>query len=346
MRMKNRQIYIVVSALCLVTMLGSCRKERQFFPKNIQPEQVNILRFDSALLSLPTDSATMLQEIGSLYEQFPVMTPVFAEDIVGIDRDDTASLCGALSHFLTDTLFGFAQTNKREQELFSDISDIRQQLGKSFGRLRIIYPDYTIPDIYFIVSGFNAGLFLMDGDAVVVVVGADMYLGSDYPYYNRVVYEYQKKTMRRECIAGDVISAVLYNIIPYTSKQNRLLDNMIYRGKIMYLASHLLQEESKWQVMGYSQEEWQWCERNETAIWRLMLDKQDLFKTETIVLTSYLNDGPFTSEISQESPARLGTWIGWRIVEQYMQHNKDVSLAELMAEGDAQKVLEKSGYRP
>jgi len=76
------------------------------------------------------------------------------------------------------------------------------------------------------------------------------------------------------------------------------------------------------------------------------MDKRDIFKTENVVLTSYLNEGPFTAEISQDSPGRLGTWIGWRIAESYMENNRDVTLQQLMAEPDAQKILEESFYKP
>ena len=64
------------------------------------------------------------------------------------------------------------------------------------------------------------------------------------------------------------------------------------------------------------------------------------------MINSYLNDGPFTAEISQESPGRLGLWVGWRIVDSYMTNNKDVTLIELMGESDAQKILEQSYYKP
>ena len=78
----------------------------------------------------------------------------------------------------------------------------------------------------------------------------------------------------------------------------------------------------------------------------MMMDKHDLFKSETLVLTSYLNDGPFTSEISQDAPSRLGTWIGWQITKSYMNNNTQVSLQQLIANHDAQDILEKSNYRP
>jgi uncharacterized protein YjaZ len=76
------------------------------------------------------------------------------------------------------------------------------------------------------------------------------------------------------------------------------------------------------------------------------MENKDLFKTKSVTLASYLNDGPFTAEVSQESPGRLGIWVGWRIVESYMRNNEHVTIQELMCEGDAQKILEQSFYKP
>lgn len=338
--MKQHLIYLLAAASLL---FSACQSHRTYFPKDVQNADIEIVRFDSALLSLPTDSAELLPGLKRLYADFPEFMPVFSEDIIGVPAEDICYLAGMLPGFLTDTLYGFQQTNKVEQETFSDVSDIKQELDKAFGRILYLYPDFTLPRIYFFVSGFNGSLLFMEDD---IAIGADMYLGSDYPYYNRVVYDYQKATMRKECIAGDVISAYLFRYIAYTSNKSRLLENMIYRGKIMYLLTQLLPDEKPWDAFGYSKEKWDWAERHENAIWRLMLDKQDLYKTETIVLTSYLNDGPFTSEISQECPARIGTWIGMRIVAAYMENHPEISLQQLMEEGDAQHILESSNYRP
>ena len=177
-------------------------------------------------------------------------------------------------------------------------------------------------------------------------VGVDMYLGSDYPYYNQVVYDYQKQTMRKACVAGDVLSMYLAYHISYNSKYNRLLEQMIFRGKQLFLLAQLLPNEPVWEVIGYSKEQWDWCEQYEQAIWNRIMQKRDLFKTESNVMSSYMNDGPFTAEVTQDSPGRLGVWVGWRIVDSYMRNNKDVTLRELMNENDAQKILEQSYYKP
>lgn len=326
--------------LCCISALCGCHRGRTYFPpmKDMTPQHVEIVRFDSALLSNGTQP-----DIARLYADYPVFMPIFTEDILGIAADDTAYLAEALPQFLADTLYGFRETNAREQALFADIQDIQRELDGAFTRLCYLYPDIDIPTICLFVSGFNASIYFADD---LIAVGADMYLGSDYEYYNRVVYDYQKQTMRKECIPADVVSAYLFRLLPYTGTKSRLLDQMLYRGKVLYLLSQLFPQLPDYEVMGYTEAQWQWCEKHERAIWHLMMDKRDLFKTEALLLTSYLNDGPFTLEVSQDSPGRLGTWMGWRIAESYMEHNPEVTLQQLMAEGDAQKILEQSFYKP
>ena len=333
--------HIIIAALTLV--LTGCHQGRTYWPKDnsLELQTVDIVRFDNALLNV--HEATVAQDIRVLYDEFPIFMPVWVEDILGIPSADTAYLEQALPAFLNDTLYGFKQTNAREQELFADITDLQSAVNKAFTHIAYLYPDTEIPALYLFVSGFQTPIYFGDE---LIGIGTDMYLGSDYEYYNRVVYEYQKQTMRKECIPVDVISAYLFRTLPYTSTKSRLLDQMLYRGKIMYLVSQIFDDLPGYEVMGWTKEQWDWCVKNERAIWHLVMDKRDLFKTESIVLTSYLNDGPFTSEISQDAPGRLGIWLGWRIAQSYMEHNETVTLQELMAEPDAQKILEQSYYKP
>ena len=324
-----------------ILLLTACHKGRTYFPKDLEPQPIEIVRFDNALLNV--HEATVAQDIRVLYDEYPEFMPLWVEDILGIPSLDTAYLEQQLPLFLNDTLYGFKVTNAREQKIFADVTHIQNAISKAFTRIVYLYPETEVPSIYFFVSGFQTPIYFGDD---FIGVGADMYLGSDYEYYNRVVYEYQKITMRPECIPVDVVSAYLFRTLPYTSTKTRLLDQMMYRGKIMYLTAQLFDDEPAYEVMGWTKEQWDWCVHNEQAIWHLVMDKRDLFKTESLVLTSYLNNGPFTAEVSQDAPGRLGIWLGWRIAESYMTHNEAVTLQQLMAEPDAQKILEESYYKP
>jgi len=336
-----KKIYIIYYSLFILIALSSCHRGRTYFPKDIEPQPIDIVRFDNALMNV--HDSTVAQDIRVLYDEYPVFMPLWVEDILGIPSSDTVYLEQQLPLFLNDTTYGFKATNAHEQKIFADVSDIEKSLSRAFTRILWLYPDAEIPSLYFFVSGFQTPIYFSDE---IVGIGADMYLGSDYEYYNRVVYDYQKQTMRPECIPVDVVSAFLFRTLSYTSTKSRLLDQMMYRGKIMYLTAQIFDDQPGYEVMGWTKEQWDWCVRNEQAIWHLVIDKRDLFKTESLVITGYLNDAPFTSEVSQDAPGRLGVWLGWRIAESYMEHNPDVTLQELMAEGDAQKILEQSYYKP
>ena len=338
MRKKNNILCIAM----LVGMLCGCGNTYQYVPKDIEAVEVEIVRFDSAQLAVRTDSVR--QDIERLYADYEEFMPMFVEGVLGLPSEDTAYLCVLYADFLTDTVMGFAQTNALAKEKFAKVDSLQEALNTGFSRLHYLFPDWEIPaKVYLFVSGFNSSVMYYEN---VMGIGVDMYLGSDYPYYNQVVYNYQKQTMRKACIAGDLLSMYLAYNIAYNSKYNRLLEHMIFRGKQMFLLGELLPDEPAWEIIGYSKEQWDWCETYEQAIWNRIMEKRDLFKTESIVLNSYMNEGPFTAEISQESPGRLGVWVGWQIVDSYMRNNEQVSIQELISEGDAQKILEQSFYKP
>ena len=336
-----RKGYYILSVIMLMGLLCGCGNKHQYIPKDIEAVEVEIVRFDNAQLAVRPDSVK--QDIEQLYANYELFMPIFVEGILGLQTEDTAYLCEMYAQFLTDTVMGFAQTNTTAQELFANVDSLQEALNTGFSRLHFLYPEWEIPILYLFVSGFNSSVMYYEN---IMGVGVDMYLGSDYPYYNQVVYDYQKQTMRKACVAGDVLSMYLAYNIPYNSKYNRLLEQMIFRGKQLFLLAQLLPNEPVWEVIGYSKEQWDWCEQYEQAIWNRIMQKRDLFKTESNVLSSYMNDGPFTAEVTQDSPGRLGVWVGWRIVDSYMRNNKDVTLRELMNENDAQKILEQSYYKP
>ena len=140
----------------------------------MEQQTVDIVRFDNALLNV--HEASVAQDIRVLYDEFPVFMPLWVEDILVIPSADTAYLEQALPEFLNDTLYGFKQTNAREQALFADVSDLQSSLNKAFTRVTYLYPESEMPTLYLFVSGFQTPIYFGDE---LIGIGADMYLGSD-----------------------------------------------------------------------------------------------------------------------------------------------------------------------
>lgn len=340
MSMKRYKLWMILA--CIITLTG-CKHERIYFPDNVDVSNVNIVRFDTAILG--ENSAE------ELYAKYPEFAPVWFDyylyqtmEFMGQTDPLELDENNCLNIYKTDTILGFAEILDKMQKDFADISDIEEILKKAFGRLTWLYPDFTPPTLYFTPSCMQHNILWLND--TTMAIGIDFYLGSELEAYNRFVNQYQKLHMQKHLLPVDIIAATAYYEFENDMTNQRLLDHMIYEGKLTYFISALLKEYTEFDIIGYSEEQLEWCKKNEKDIWHMMIDKHDLFTTSPITIKDYMNEGPFTPTISQEAPSRLGVWIGWQIVKEYMFHNQDVSLQKLMQETDAQKILEESYYKP
>jgi len=55
-----------------------------------------------------------------------------------------------------------------------------------------------------------------------------------------------------------------------------------------------------------------------------MIENKLLYSSYNQAMSKFITDGPFTTDFSKESPAKIGSWIGWQIVRSYMNHNRKV----------------------
>lgn len=334
-----RLILLLAVAVTLCSCPGG-RKRFRNLDDNIKPEQVNITRMDLMLMNInPAKSTAGLKKIAA---EHPREFNLWANTL-GYDSTITNYLYQDWAVFLTDTLY--KSTNGKVQEVIDDAADIENDISKAYARLHIFYPQIQVPDIFFFISGFNNSIIVGDN---LIGVGVDRYLGSDYWVYGELanVYNYQLYGMRRECIAADVVSTTLFQNFPYNNNQVRLLDLMLYYGKMLYLLSVVFPDVKDNEIIEYTPQQWRWCIDNERAAWGALLDNKALFTTDGFIQKQYLFDAPFTDPISPDSPGRMGTWFGYRIINSYMENNTDVTMQELMADNDAQNILQKSGYNP
>ncbi|MDR0811762.1 MAG: hypothetical protein LBN23_05790 [Paludibacter sp.] len=336
--MKTVSYILIFLAVCLF----SCKKANRFALKGSEINAnttLQIQRFDSALIML--DTADIHCSIDKLYADFPQFTPSFVKYILNESPADTAAVAALLQDFLRDTTF--QRINQKTLSVYKNVSALEKELTQAFNFLHHYFPKITMPEIYFFVSGFNRNILLEDN---TIGVGVDLYLGSDEPLYEEIVYQYMTVRMRPECLSSEIVSAVLYDVFPVNNNAYRLLDNMLEHGKRMYLLASALPDVKPNDLIAYTKFQWEWSRKYESEIWESIVSQQHLYSSEDALIRKYTGDAPFTAPISQDSPARLGVWIGWQIINSYMTQNKQVTLPELMQENDYQKILELADYHP
>lgn len=332
--------YILISLLAFTFF--SCKnnsRQQHIDNADIKRIEIKIHRFDKDLISIDTKNAS--QSIKGLYKQYPEFLSLFTFNILEVEDADTAKVTNLLTQFVSHKTFG--EVNKKVLETFSDVSDIEDDLSEGYTNIHALFPQIHIPEIYFFVSGFNRSVIMTDS---ILGVGTDFYLGADYAPYKEFTYDYLLYNMRREMVSIDVISATLFKNFTFDGKQNRLMDNMLHRGKVIYALHTILPDKKIEDILGYSDEQYKWASQYESEVWKALVGQKDLFSTNVQLINKYLNDAPFTAPITQESPGRLGVYIGWKIIESYMKNNKDITLQQLMKLNEYQLILEKSGYKP
>jgi uncharacterized protein YjaZ len=83
------------------------------------------------------------------------------------------------------------------------------------------------------------------------------------------------------------------------------------------------------EVLRWSKEQYDWAVSNEMKFWKYLMDENLLFDSNEKNRAYLLNNGPYTIGLPEESPDRMGQFLGYRIVYNYV-HDHDLALNRLM----------------
>lgn len=299
--------------------------------------EINIERFEQKLFDLKKGSS--LEDLKSKY---PRILRLYSEKVIGLGHIDDLNYSQYLNKFLNDSTMNLVVN--QIDSIFPNLDIQEEELTEGFKHLKYYYPQAEIPKIFSQISGFNQSIVVDEG---LIGVSLDKYLGEECEFYallRRPVYLRENMTPNR--IAQDILLAYGLTEFPFKPKAHNLMEQMIYQGKILYFLQALLPEKAESDIIKYNNEDYKWCVDNETQVWAYLIEQKHLFSTHTNMTRNYINDAPFTTGMPQESPGRIGTWIGLQIVKSYMTKHSELSIPQLMAEDDYASILRESAYQP
>jgi hypothetical protein len=324
----------------LVWLMFSCNQTSRDADVSDIHVNINIMRFDKELFDAdPSRIEELIPELRKKYGRF---FQIFNYRIIGIGSDQNPSYPAYLTEFVTDYLN--YQIYRRTLEVFPDTGFIMSELEDAFKHYKYYFPDMQIPEVVTYVSGINLSVV---SDSGLLGIGLDDYLGVDEPVYKQLgIYQYLVKGMYKERIAADCMRLWAMTEFPYNDSINNLVCNMIYEGSVMYFVDKMIPDKPDTLKWGFTSKEMNFCRENEQQMWAYLVENKLLFNSDKFTIDKFTREGPFTKDFSEESPARAAVWIGYRIVNDYMDHNKKPGLNDLMTEKDYQKILNASFYNP
>ena len=339
LKMKIRHLSILILILLLFV---SCKGQKRF-DVNLSENrvEVKIARLDKGLIAIDTLNAQ--KSVRELYHAYPGLLELYLSNFNEVQLQDTAAVTNVLRDFVSYPTV--VPINIKVAQVFQNISNIEHEVSDAFTRINHFFPNITLPQLFFYVSGLNKAMIASPG-LDTIGIGCDFYLGSNFEPYKSVVYDYVLPNMRPESLVPDLVSTILSGNFRFDGQQNRLIDNMLYRGKLMYLLSVLMPDRAENEIIGYTVEQENWAKSNEKEIWKAIVANKDIFSSNQHLIRQYMNEAPFTAPLSQDSPGMIGEWIGLQIVRSLMNKNYKMSLTELMQMNDYELLLQKSGYQP
>ena len=327
---------IIVFLFIIIAVFGSCKRRPSWQAdiSQIQIPPVEIKRYEKVLFGI--DPANLRAEIDPYIEEFRLF--------LGYELDNPMVQQQLLA-YITDPFI---------LELYSDVAQAWPELGELENQLTTAFhyyvyhfPENDVPVVYSYISGVDYHLPVKYHENNLIV-GLDMFMGIDYPNYDRVgMPVFIRQRFIRENAPKETMLVLAHNKL----RQNpvapeTLLDFMIFEGKLLYFLDCMFPLSHDSLKIAFTSQHILWADRYQGHAWAHFIENELLYSTDNHMIRSYIGEAPFTDSFSSNSAPRMGAYIGWQIVRAFMRRNPEVTLNELLTVKSAVEILNQANYRP
>lgn len=288
------------------------------------PVKVTFDRFDQKFFNAPKDSFISLKaEYGYLFpEQYP--------DSIWKKRQ-------------RDSLQVILQ--KEISSVFPSLDPFKDQLVPLLQHIKHYFPSSKEKKIVTVTNNVDYQNKTVYTDSLILI-SLDTYLGANNPLYEGIP-QYIVRDMDIAYFSAHLADEFAISVVP-EPEDRTLLAQMVYYGKKHYLKDLLLPKTADGIKISYTQEEINWVNENERFIWQYFIENELLYKTQSSYLLRFIEPAPFSKfylEIDNESPGKIGQWIGWQIVRAYASKNTSLTINQLL-QTPAMQIFSGANYKP
>jgi hypothetical protein len=345
--MKQSIIYLNTIAFCLFTFVGCGLINKNTKKIDVSAIELNldVDRFDQSFFK--ADTMNLFNSLNVLRNEDSLFFDFYTINVMRFGRisDSVTPTMLDLDHFFTNPyVLGLYDTIQKD---YPNLDALNDELTEALKHFKYYYPNKKIPKFKTIISEFGYNVVALDTNYIAIAL--DMYLGKDYMYYGSFDFPYYiVQRFEPEYIVPNV-SEVLFNAFyapNELAETEALIHAMIEKGKKYYFMECLQPEKDKHLLIGYTEKQYKWCAGAEGEIWKFY-NEHDLFYSKNYMEhTRHISDGALTVGMPEGAPGNVGSWVGWQIVNQYVEKaDGDISLKELLATPPA-TILAKSNYKP
>ncbi|MTE28099.1 gliding motility lipoprotein GldB [Winogradskyella ouciana] len=317
----SSRIYIL---LMFELILLSCGEDSKL-ESEIEKIEVDFVveRFDKAYEN------TTANDLPKLKRAYPFLFSKHVPDSVWIKR-------------INDTLQGMLlnEVNKA----YPDFTDEKEDLRSLFKHLKYYDKTFNTPRVVTLTNDVDYRNKTIVTDSLVLIA-LDNFLGENHEFYQNIP-RYLAANMQSDQIVPEVAEGYAKKYTFQTDRKT-LLDEMIYFGKLLYFKDVMIPFVSDAEKIGYTEQQLKWAEANESSIWSHFIENEMLYSTDSKLPSRFIADAPFSKfylELDNESPGRLGQYIGWQIVRAYAENTEEDVM--LVLQKEPEEIFIKSKFKP
>ena len=235
--------------------------------------------------------------------------------------------------------------NQEVAKKYPNLNSTEKDLTSAFAYVKHYYPDTKTPKIYTMVSGFSGDLLITDS---LIVIGLDAFLGGEgkYTMPTNLVPMYIQRRMKEKNIAPSIIMALSREHVAVNDAENSLLANMIQWGKTYYFVEQMMPCLNDSLIIGWTPAEMKSVTSNLEKIYGHFVKRNLFYETNHQEVNRYIGERPSIPEIGNTCPGRVGRYLGWIIIREFAKNHPEMTLQQIMADLDANKIFTQSKYKP
>ncbi|MBP9097949.1 MAG: hypothetical protein KBF74_03970 [Ferruginibacter sp.] len=333
----------LIISLMLAVVFFSCNNEKEPDVSNIKIE-LKTSRFEQDLFSLDTNN--LAPQLDQLISKYPSFGENFLSLVLNVDPRwpaDTAII------YVKGFISAYRNLYDTSTKVFSSFKPYENEIKKGLQFMNHYFPAYKTPKkiITYIgpLDGFGD---ILTEDALVV--GLHHHLGKDFSMYKQSIVQevyagYISRRFEPAYIAINAMKNMVLDMYPEKNEDASLVNQMVEKGKRLYVLNRLLPAKDEYMLIGYTKEQLAACYKNEARIWNLFTQNELLQTIDNNVIKNYIGEGPKTQELGEDSPGNIGSFLGWQIVKKYMSKNKDLKLNQLI-NTPAETIFSTAKYKP
>ena len=345
---------ILIPLSCIIFCF-SCRSNSNI--PDVSGIKVNLetRRFEQDFFSI--DTMNIAPSFTNLLKKYPHFTPDFVGNILGLDLDSLLIPGNAQDSAVRLFIHDYRRIKDSSDLIYKNFNKETDEIKKGLQFVKYYFPDYKLPQaVITFIGPINANFetsFGTQGDILTsegLGIGLQLHLGKNFSLYKSQEGEeqypaYLSNNFDAQHIPVNCMRNIIDDLFPDRSDSKPLIEQMVEKGKRMYLLTKFLPNTPEYICFGYTKKQLKDSYTNEAVIWDFFLNNGLLYNSEQNIIKNYIGESPKTQELGDDSPGNIGTFSGMQIVKKYLEKFPETTLAVLM-KTDAGEIYSKAKYKP